>query len=142
MAHFLGDELGVVSIEHVGQRHHPALTHQKLDHVDRALGHAARELLDGDGFRQDDLAGDLLFLILRAVAFQPLRAPAERRDRAGPLLLARSRAGDGQPAAVALLAGARRTRRRNQHLLYRQAQRRTLDDDAPRFFLFGGARRR
>ena len=42
MAHFLGDELGGVGVEHVGQGHHAALAHQKLDHVDRALGHAAR----------------------------------------------------------------------------------------------------
>ena len=37
MPHLLGDELGGVGVERVGQRHHAALAHQKLDHVDRAL---------------------------------------------------------------------------------------------------------
>ena len=119
---------GGVGVEHVGQRHHAALAHQKLDHVDRALGHAARELLDGDRLRQHDLARDFLFLILRAVAFQPLGAATERGDRTRALLLARGRAGDGQPAAVALLAAARRARRRHDDLLSRQDQRRTPDD--------------
>ena len=42
VAHLLGDELRGVGVERVGQRDHAALAHQKLDDVDRALGHAAR----------------------------------------------------------------------------------------------------
>ena len=141
MPHFLGDELRGVGVEHVGQGHHAALAHQELDHVDRALGHAAREFLDGDRLRQHDLARDLLFLILRAVALQPLGAAAERGDRARALLLARGRAGDGQAAAVALLAAARRARRRHDDLLPRQDQRRA-PDDALRFVLLAAARAR
>ncbi len=63
--------------------------------------------------------------VLSAVAFQPLRAAAKRRDRTRALLFARSRAGDGQASAVALLAGARRPRRRHDDLLPRQAKRGT-----------------
>ena len=88
MAHFLGDQFGRVGVEHVGQRHHAALPHQQLDHVDRALGHAVREFLDGDGLGQHDLARDLFLLVLRAVALQPLRAAAEGGDRARALLFA------------------------------------------------------
>ena len=88
VAHFLGHELRGVGVERVGQRHHAALAHQKLDHVDRAFGHAARELLDGDRFRQDDLTRDFLFLLLRAVASQPLRPATERGDGTRALLLA------------------------------------------------------
>ena len=141
MAHFLGDELGVVGLEHVGQRHHAALAHQKLDHVDRAFGHAARELLDRDRFRQDDLARDFLFLLLRAVASQPLRAATERGDRTRAFFFARSRAGDGQPAAIALLAGARRPRRRDDDLLSRRQRQRWAPDNDPRRRLFGCAGR-
>ena len=141
MAHFLGDELRGVGVEHVGQGHHAALAHQKLDHVDRALGHAVREFLDGDRLRQNDLARDFFLLVLRSVTLQPLRAAAERGDRTRALLLARGRIGDGQAAAVALLAAARRARRRDDDLLSRQDQRGTPGDDPPRFILLadGGA---
>ena len=134
MAHFLRDELGVVRLEHIGQRHHAALAHQKLDHVDRAFGHAARELLDGDRFREDDLTRDFLFLVLRAVASQPLRPATESSNRTRAFLLAGGRAGDRQAATVALLAGARRPRRRDDDLLpRRQRERRTPHDDPPLF---------
>ena len=138
VAHLLGHKLRGVGVEHVGQRHHAALAHQKLDHVDRPLGHAACELLDRDRLRQDDLTCDFLFLVLPAVTFQPLRAPTERSDRPRALLFAGSRASDGQPATVALLAAARRPRRRHDDLLSRQAQRRT-PNDPPRFFLFAAS---
>ena len=88
MAHFLGDQLRGVGVEHVGQRHHLALPHQKLDDVDGALRHAAGEFLDGDRLGQHDLARDLFLLVLRAMAFQPLGAAAERGDRTGALLFA------------------------------------------------------
>ena len=136
MAQFLGHKLSGVGVEHVSQRHHAALAHQKLDDVDRALRHAARELLDGDRLRQDDLTRNFFLLLLRAVTFQPLRAPSERGDRTGALLLPRSRAGDGQPAAIALLAGAGRPRRRHDDLLPRRQRERRTPDDPPRFFVF------
>ncbi len=63
MAQFLGDELRRVGVDHVGDLVHRALLHQQADHVDAALRHAVGELLDGDGLRQDDLAGDLLLLL-------------------------------------------------------------------------------
>ena len=135
MAHFLGNELRGVGVEHVGQRHHAALAHQKLDHIDRAFGHAARELLDRDGFREHDFSRNFFFLVQRAVALQPLRASTERGDRTHAFFLARSRAGDRQPATVALLAAAWRPRRRHDDLLSRQAQRRA-PDEPPRFVLF------
>ena len=134
MAHFLRDELGVVRLEHIGQSHHAALAHQKLDHVDRAFGHAARELLDGDCFREDDLTRDFLFLLLRAVASQPLRPATESSNRTRTFLLTRRRAGDRQTAAVSLRAGASRPRCRDDNLLpRRQRKRRTPDDDPPLF---------
>ena len=88
-------------------------------------------------FRQHDLARDLLFLVLRAVTLQPLGAPTERGDRACALVLARSCAGDGQAAAVALLAASWRARRRDDDLLPRQDQRRA-PDDALGFVLLAG----
>ena len=134
MAHFLRHKLRGVGVERVGQRHHAALAHQKLDDVDRAFGHAARELLDGDRFRQDDLTRDFLFLILRAVASEPLCPATESSNRTGALLLAGSRAGDGQAATVALLASARRTRRRDDDLLpWRQRECWTPNDNPPLF---------
>ncbi len=63
VAEFLGDELGGVGVDRVGDLQHLALLHQQLDHVRAALGHAVGELLDGDGLRNGDLA-DELFLRL------------------------------------------------------------------------------
>src|SRR5208283_2712018 len=117
-------------VEHVGQRHHAALAHQKLDHVDRALGHAAGEFLDGDRLGQYDFARNLLFVVLCAKALQALRSATERGDRTGALLLARRRIGDREPAAVALLSGARRTRRRHENLLRQHGRQRGPPRDA------------
>ncbi len=118
-------------LEHISQSHHTTLAHQELDHVDRAFGHAARELLDGDRLRQDDLTRDFLFLLLRAVASQPLRPATERGDRTGAFFFARSRAGDSQPATIALLAGSRRARRRDDDLLSRRQRQRWTPNDDP-----------
>ena len=51
VAHFLGDDLRRIGIDHVVDRVHLALLHQELDDVDGALGHAVGEFLDGDRFR-------------------------------------------------------------------------------------------
>ncbi len=140
VAHFLGDELGRVGVERVGQGDHAALTHQQLDDVDGALGHAVGEFLDGDRLGQHDFARDLVLRLLRAVALEALGAAAERRDRTRALFLARGGAGDGETAAIALFAAARRARRR-QHDFCRQASR-TPDggDDASGLLLLGGGR--
>jgi hypothetical protein len=136
--------LGGVGVEHIGQRHHAALAHQELDDVDGALRHAARQLLDRDRFRQDDFTRDFFFLIVGSVALEPLRASTERGDRARALVLTRSRAGDSEPAAIALLASARWTRCRDDDLLSRRKRERWAPDhDAPRLVVLaegsGGA---
>src|SRR5262252_5031142 len=89
-----------------------ALLHQQLDHVDAALGHAVGELLDGDGFRNGDLAHELFFRLVGGVRLQPLDAAAEGRDRALALLVGAQRGHDREPSAVFLRAAARRFRRR------------------------------
>ena len=65
VAQLLGDELRGVGVDHVVDLRHLALLHQQLDDVDRALGHAVGEILDGDEFRDRHLA-DQLFLRLVA----------------------------------------------------------------------------
>ena len=69
VAEFLGDELGGVGVDHVVDRRHLALLHQDLDDVDRALGHAVGELLDGDRLRDRHFA-DELFLRLVALSLR------------------------------------------------------------------------
>src|SRR5215831_17726256 len=91
-----------------------ALLHQQLDHVDAALGHAVGELLDGDGFRNGDLAHELFFRLVGGVRLQPLDAAAEGRDRALALLVGAQRGHDREPSAVFLRAAARRFRRRRR----------------------------
>ncbi len=107
VAHFLGDKLGGVGVEHVGERDHAALAHQELDDVDRPLRHAGGELLDGDRLGKHDLARDLLLLVLHPAALEALGAAAERGDRTRALLFGRSRGRDRQAAAVSLLGAPR-----------------------------------
>ena len=140
VAQVLGDDLGRVGVERVGQGHHAALTHQHLDDVDGALGHAVGEFLDGDRLGQHDLARDLVLRFLLAVALEALGAAAERRDRTHALFLARGGAGDGETAAVALFAAAARARRR-QHDLGGRGQNAGTADDAAGLVLLGGRAR-
>src|SRR5262245_204312 len=72
---FLGDELGGVGVDHIGDLAHFAVLHQIFDDVNAPLGHAVGELLNGDDFGNDDVAldfrlcqraGDLLLLALLA----------------------------------------------------------------------------
>ena len=79
VAELLGDELGGVGVDHVGDLRELALLHQHADHVHAALRHAVGELLDGDRLGDDDLAGDLL---LRLRGLVPLRRCARRRKDA------------------------------------------------------------
>ena len=110
MTHVLGDDLGGVGVQRVGQCDHLALAHQELDDVNRALGHAVGEFLNGDRFRQHDFARDLLLGVLLPVPLEALRSAAERRDGACALLLRRGGRRDGQATAAALLGPAGRTR--------------------------------
>ena len=59
VSEFLGNQLGGIGVDHVGDLAHLAVAHQELDDVDAALGHAVGELLDGDDLGNDDLALDL-----------------------------------------------------------------------------------
>ncbi len=88
MAHFLGDELRRVGVDHIGDLVHLALLHQQADDVDRALRHAVGEFLDGDRFRQRDLAGDLFLLLGVAETLQALHPAAEGGDGARALVFA------------------------------------------------------
>ena len=109
VSEFLGNQLGGIGVDHIGDLAHLAVAHQELDDVDAALGHAVGELLDGDDLGNDDLAldlglrlgsGDLLLLALLA---------ALQRGKAPLTLLLVKRVGDREPAAnAALLAAARR----------------------------------
>ena len=84
VAHFLGDDLRGIGVDHVVDRVHLALLHQELDDVDGALGHAVGEFLDGDRLGDRDFAHDLLRRHLEALRLllQALGAAAEGGDRA------------------------------------------------------------
>ncbi len=78
VAEFAGDELREIGVDQVAGLHHLAFLHQEFDDVDRALGHALRQFLNRDGFRQDDFAGDLLARFLHLAALELLLAAAHR----------------------------------------------------------------
>ena len=88
VAHFLGDELRGVGVDHVGDLVHLALPHQQADHVDGALRHAVGEFLDGDRLGQDDFA-QKLFLLLRPGRGTAAARGAEGGDGARALFLCR-----------------------------------------------------
>ena len=102
VAQFLGQELGGIGIDHIVDLCHVTLLHQELDHIDRALGHAVGELLDGDGFRNGDVAHELLFRLVGGMAFQPLHPAAKRGDRPFALLIGAERGHQREPSAVLL----------------------------------------
>ncbi len=112
MTHFLRQKLGCVGVDHVVKLPHMALLHQQLDHIRAALGHAVGELLDGDGFRDGDLADELFFWFVGRVSLQPLHAAAKSRYRALALFVGAERGHHGEPAAILLRSAARRPRRR------------------------------
>ena len=108
MPELLGDQLGGIGVDHVGDLVHLAVFHQIFDDVDATLGHAVGELLNGDRLRHHDLALNLL-LRLRAgnLLLLALAVALERGEAALALLLV-ERVGDGEAAAYpALLAGTR-----------------------------------
>ena len=65
VAEFLGDELGGIGVDRVGDLEHLALLHQHRDDGPRRLGHAVGEFLDGDAFRDRDLADELFLRLVR-----------------------------------------------------------------------------
>ena len=106
MAEFFGDQLGGIGINHVGDLDHLALFHQETDHVYRAFGHTVGQFLDGDGFRNDDLAGNLFFRLVGLVAFQTLHAAAESGQRTGAFLVTATGCGGHGQTATAAVIGA------------------------------------
>ena len=92
------DEFGGIGVDDLVDRRHDANAHQRLDHVDAALRHAVRQLLNGDRLGDDDFAHDLDLLLLALM--QPLALalprPAHRSQAAHALaFIAGERAGDG-----------------------------------------------
>ncbi len=112
MAEFGGDEFGEVGVDDVARLHHLAFLHQVLDDVDGALGHALRQFLNGDGFRQDDFAHDLLARFLHLAAAELLLATAGRSHRTatGIAVVVRADRGYRQLAAAAFVFGLRASR--------------------------------
>ena len=64
VAHFLGDDLRGVGVDHVVDRHHLTLLHHQANNVDRAFRHAVGEIGDGDGFRDRHLAHELFLRLV------------------------------------------------------------------------------
>ncbi len=124
VAEFLGDELGGVGVDRVGDLRHVALLHEDADDVDAALRHAVGEFLDGDGLWNDHFADNLFFRLGVAMAAHALDAAAERGDRAFANFVRRERRDDREAAAPLLGGDARRLGRRRR-------TRRTATDTAP-----------
>ncbi len=85
VAEFAGDEFSQVGIDQIAGLHHLAFLHQVLDDVDGAFGHALRQFLNRDGFRQNDFARNLLAGLLHLAALELLLAATHRRQRTGAL---------------------------------------------------------
>ncbi len=77
VAHFLGDQLGGIGVDHVVDGRHLALLHQQPDDVDRAFGHAVGEIGNGDHLGNGDFAHQLFLRLVGGMALEPLRAAAE-----------------------------------------------------------------
>ena len=77
MAHFLGDELGGVGVDHVVDLQHLPLLHQQADDVDRAFRHAVGEIGNADRLGDGDFAHELFLRLVRSLALEPLGAAAE-----------------------------------------------------------------
>ena len=87
VAEFLDDEFGGVCIDHVGDLVHRALLHHQLDEIDRALGHAVRQFLNGDGFRNDDFAHNLVARLLHAHGLEAFAFALALQGRQGAFTL-------------------------------------------------------
>ena len=78
VAKFGRDEFRRIGVDALRDRCHDAHLHQRLDDFGTALGHAAGQLLNGDGFGNDNIADDLLRRRVQAertFAFALLLAP-------------------------------------------------------------------
>jgi len=119
VAELVDHEFGRIGVDDLIDRCHHPQAHQRLDDVGAALGHAARQLLDGDRFGDDDLAHDfdrLLFALVLALALA-LARPADRGEAPHPLaFILGQRAGDGNLAAAAADLVAARYRHRPSRL--------------------------
>src|SRR5450631_3989919 len=98
MAHFLGDQLRGVGVDHVVDLQHLSLLHQQAVHVDRAIGHAVGEIGNRDRLGDGDFAHELFLWLGGGLALEPLGAAAERRDRTLAHLVGAQR-GDQRQAA-------------------------------------------
>ncbi len=104
MPEFLGDELGGVGVDHIGDLAHLTVPHQELDDVDAALGHAVGELLNGNDLGHHDVALDfLLCQRSRDLLFLALLAALQRGKAALALLLVEGVGNGEAPAHAALL---------------------------------------
>ena len=106
VAELLGDELGGIGVDRVGDLRHVALLHEDADHVDRALGHAIGQFLNRDRLGDRHFADDLFLGLAVAVAAHALDAAAERGDRAFAHLVGGKGGDDGEPAAALFAAAA------------------------------------
>ncbi len=95
VAELLDHQFGGIGVERLRDRRHHAQLHQRLDHVAGAGGHAVGEFLNGNVFRQHDLAHDFhligaqtLQFGLAALAFA---LAAHRGEAAHALVLALDR---------------------------------------------------
>ena len=87
VAEFLDDQFGGVGVDHVGDLVHRALLHQQLDDVDRALGHAVGQFLDGDRFGNDDFAHDFVARLLHAHGLEAFAFALALQGRQGAFTL-------------------------------------------------------
>src|SRR5262245_19465612 len=108
VAEFLGDELGGIGIDHVGDLEHLALLHQDRDHGARGLGHAVGEFLDGDRLRDGHFAGELFLRLRGDFTLAALNATPEGGVRALALLVHLFGGHHGEAGTPLLLAGATR----------------------------------
>jgi len=65
MTEFHDDQFGQIGVDHVVDLVHLALLHQELDDIDRALGHAVCQFLNGDRLGNLHLTPDLLAFLAR-----------------------------------------------------------------------------
>ncbi len=101
----LGEDLRRVGVDHVVDLVHLPLLHQELDKIDGALRHTIGELLDGDGFRQLNFAGNFLtWLLTEGLLLQTFALTPQGRERAFPLAVHES-VGDGELRAGAPIVG-------------------------------------
>ena len=107
---FGGHQFGGVGIDHVVDLQHQALTHQELDDLHPAGGHAVGQFLHGDDVGNDHFASRLGLLLRAALAFFAFAftGPAHRGQGAHAfhgLVVVAGHGLDGQ-AAFAALRGA------------------------------------